>query len=181
MKLRWNHITGLILLMAVASLQAQIISVQSRLSSDSMMIGDQLLFTLHVEAAEHIPFTLPELKDTLSRDLEVLFPYATDTSRADGSLVVDHPYVITGFEPGMQLVPAQPVVYSYNNTTDTALSMPLIIRVYEPAVDTTHQIKPIKPPMNTPVSLKEVVPWIALATIIIAGATIAVRRRLIQG
>ena len=148
--------------MAVASLQAQIISVQSRLSSDSMMIGDQLLFTLHVEAAEHIPFTLPELKDTLSRDLEVLFPYATDTSRADGSLVVDHTYVITGFEPGMQLVPAQPVVYSYNNTTDTALSMPLIIRVYEPAVDTTQQIKPIKPPMNTPVSLKEVVPWIAL-------------------
>ena len=162
MKPRWNYIVGMILLVTVASLQAQLISVQSQLSTDSMMIGDQVLFTLHVEAAENVSFTMPELKDTLSRELEVLFPYSADTSRADGSMVVDHTYIITGFEPGIQLVPVQPVIYSFNSETDTALSMPLMIQVYEPAVDTTQQIKPIKPPINTPVTLKEVLPWVAL-------------------
>jgi len=77
-----------------------------------VLIGDQLQYTLHVEAEEHIPFTMPQLKDTLSRELEVLYLYASDTARANGSMVIDHTYVITGFEAGMQLVPAQPVVYS---------------------------------------------------------------------
>jgi hypothetical protein len=45
---------------------------------------------------------------------------------------------------------------------DTARSMPLMIQVFEPAVDTSEQIKPIKPPINTPVTLKELLPWVAM-------------------
>jgi hypothetical protein len=40
--------------------------------------------------------------------------------------------------------------------------MPLIIRVYEPEVDTAQQIRPIKPPINTPLTLRELMPWIGL-------------------
>ncbi len=158
------HITTMILLMGVAALHAQLISVQSMISSDSMMIGDHLKYTIHVKAAENVGFEMPVLKekDTLSRNLEILFLSSSDTSRADGSLVVDHSYIITGFESGMQLVPSQPVVYEFNHETDTALSMPLLIRVYDPVVDTTQLIKPIKPPINTPVGVKEVLPWVAL-------------------
>ncbi len=38
--------------------------------------------------------------DTLSRDIEVLFPYAADTSHVGERLVIDHTYIITGFEAG---------------------------------------------------------------------------------
>ncbi len=137
MKNWFKHILTLILLSMVIVLQAQIISVQSKLSSDSLMIGDQVLLTIHVEAAGEVSFRMPVLTDTLSRDLEVLAPYGADTTHTDeGGWVIDHSYIITGFEPGLQMVPAQRVVYTFNSTTDTALSMPQITNVCAPAVDT---------------------------------------------
>ena len=142
MKYWFKHILTLVLLPMVIVLQAQMISVQSKLSSDSMMIGDQLLLTIHVEAAKEVAFRMPVLADTLSHDLEVLAPYGADTIQTgEGRLVIEHSYMITGFEPGLQMVPAQRVIYSFNSATDTALSMPLMIQVYAPAVDTSQQIK----------------------------------------
>lgn len=147
-------------------LQAQIISVQSRLSSDSLIIGDQLMLTIHVEASGEVAFRMPLLADTLTRNLEVLAPYGTDTTRTeDGGWVIDHSYIITSFEPGMQMIPAQRVIYTYNSVRDTALSMPLLIQVHDPVVDTTLAIKPIKPPINTPLSFQEVLPWAVLGVV----------------
>lgn len=162
----WHkHILTLVLLGTVIVLQAQIISVQSRLGSDSMMIGDQVLYTIHVEAAKEVEFKMPLLIDTLSRHLEILAPYGSDTTRReDGGWIVEHSYIITAFEPGMQLLPAQRVMYTHRAESDTALSMPLMIQVFAPVVDTSQQIKPIKPPIDTPVTLKETLPWILLGT-----------------
>ena len=162
-----KHILTFILLSVVIVLQAQIISVQSKISSDSLMIGDQAMFTIHVEAADDVVFRMPVLTDTLSRNLEVLAPFGADTTRTgEGSWVIDHSYIITGFEPGLQMVPAQRVIYKFNSITDTALSMPLMIEVYAPAVDTSQQIKPIKAPLNTPLTFKEILPWAVLGIIV---------------
>jgi len=146
----------------VSPLQAQLISVRSEVSSDSLMIGDQLIYTLQVEAADQVEFRMPLLLDTLGRNLELLSPAVSDTSHANGRRVVKQNYIITGFEAGMQIVPAQEVIYKNGNLIDTARSMPLMIQVYEPVVDTTQQIKPIKPPLNTPLTFREMLPWMAV-------------------
>ena len=173
MKHWFRHILTLSLLLMVIVLQAQIISVQSKLSSDSLMIGDQVLLTIHVEAAGEVAFVMPVLTDTLSRELEVLAPYGADTSQTeDGSWQIDHSYIVTGFEPGLQIVPAQRVIYTLNSIRDTALSMPLMIQVYAPVVDTSQQIKPIKPPLNTPVSIREVIPWAVMGILVWLSATL---------
>jgi len=151
-----------LLYLMVTTITAQLISVKSQLDSDSMMIGDQIVFTIHVEAAENVDFQLPVLKDTLSRNLEILFPITSDTTIMENRRVVEQSYMITGFETGMQLVPAQRVVYSAGEIRDTALSMPFMIQVFEPVVDTTQHIKPIKSPMNTPLSFREILPWLAV-------------------
>lgn len=153
---------SLLLCLMVSTITAQLISVKSQLDSDSMMIGDQVVFTIHVEAAENVDFQLPILEDTLSRNLEILFPITSDTTMLEDKKVVEQSYMITGFETGMQLVPAQRVIYSIGEIRDTALSMPFMIQVFEPVVDTTQQIKPIKPPVNTPLSFREILPWIAV-------------------
>ncbi len=127
-----------------------------------MMIGDQMVYTLTVDAADHVNFTLPEIRDTLSREIEVLFPVSADTMVTGGRRVVSRRYMITGFEPGLQVIPSQKVPYSNGTVTDTARSMPLMMHVYEPAVDTTQAIKPIKPPINTPLTFKEILPWVSL-------------------
>jgi hypothetical protein len=162
-----------------SSLNAQLISVQSSVSADSMMIGDQVVYTLHVEAADHVDFLLPQLIDTLSSNLEILYPLSADTTTAEGRREVNHRYMITSFEPGMQMVPTLGVIYKSGNVSDTALSMPLMISVFEPLVDTTQQIMPIKPPINTPLTFKEVAPWagMGLGGLLLIGLIIYLVRR----
>lgn len=140
----------------------QLIRVQSEVSADSLMIGDQIVYTLRVEAADQVDFSFPEIRDTLSREIEVLFPISADTLLTEGRRVVSRRYMITGFEPGLQLIPAQPVLYSTGAISDTARSMPLMMRIFEPEVDTTQAIKPIKPPINTPLTFREIIPWLSL-------------------
>jgi hypothetical protein len=155
-------VISFLLFLMISTINAQLISVRSKLDSDSMMIGDQVVFTIHVEAEENVDFQLPVLKDTLSKNLEILFPIASDTTMVENKKVIEQSYMITGFETGMQPVPAQRVAYSTGEIKDTALSMPFMVQVFEPVVDTTQKIKPIKPPMNTPLSFREILPWIAV-------------------
>ena len=58
--------------------------------------------------------------------------------------------------------------------------MPLMIQVFEPVVDTTQQIKPIKAPMNTPLSLREILPWagVGLGAALLAGLLFIWIRRI---
>ena len=156
-------ISTLCLLFSLAT-DAQLISVRSQVESDSLMIGDQVVFSIQVDAAENVQFALPafQVADTLSRDIEVLFPISADTTLSEGRRMVNHRFMITSFEGGINMIPAQPVVYQVDNMMDTALSMPLLLQVFEPEVDTTLQIKPIKPPINTPLTIAEVLPWIAV-------------------
>jgi hypothetical protein len=152
----------LLLGFSLLPMHAQLISVSSELSTDSLMIGDQIIYTLSVDADDQVDFNMPVLRDTLTRQLELLSLPASDTTHAEGRRTVSHSYLLTSFEAGMQIVPAQEVIYASGNLKDTARSMPLMIQVYEPVVDTTQAIKPIKPPLNTPLSFREVLPWLAV-------------------
>ena len=179
MKFRYIAFIAFLLTMALPSVSAQLISVKSQFERDSIMIGDQIVFTIHVEADENVNLQLPQLKDTLSRNIEVLFPLASDTSVTDGKRVINQRYMITSFDAGSQMVPPQPVVYTIGTMSDTALSMPLMIQVFEPVVDTTQQIKSIKPPMNTPLTFREILPWIAVGIVgllLIALMVVLIRR-----
>lgn len=152
----------------------QLIRVQSLVSTDSLMIGEQITYTLKVDADSELKFLLPQIQDTLSSELEVLSLLSSDTTVSGDRTVIDYNYMITSFESGSQIVPAQEVLYKWGGEIDTARSMPLIINVYDPVVDTTQQIKPIKPPINTPLSFKELLPWLAggMGVLLIVGAVI---------
>lgn len=168
--LRYLIISTLITFLT-GGLYGQLISVRSQIEHDSILIGDQMVFTLHVEAEDHVDFQLPALKDTLTKNIEVLFPITSDTIVSEGKRIVDHRYMITSFEAGMQMVPAQEVVYATSDILDTALSMPVLMHVIEPLIDTAQQIKPIKPPLNTPLTFREALPWILIG---LGGLAIAI-------
>lgn len=173
MNIRKMH-TGMILLFAVfAGLQGQLISVKPELGSDSIMIGEQLLYTLHVEADADVEFRMPAFVDTLGSHLEILGLQGTDSIREGDRLQVEHHYLVTAFEGGMHMIPAPRVAYVFRDIMDTAVGMPLVIAVYEPEVDTTQAIRPIKAPINTPVSFREVIPWLGLGLGIILFGVLA--------
>lgn len=127
-----------------------------------MMIGEQITYTLAVDADPELDFLLPLIQDSLNSQLEVIGQLSADTLREGGRTVVEHSYRVTGFESGTQIIPAQEVAYRWEGRVDTAKSMPLIIHVFDPEVDTTQEIKPIKPPINTPLTFREVLPWAAI-------------------
>ena len=92
----------------------------------------------------------------------MLFRVSADTLKSENRISIDHRYKITGFEAGYQRVPPIPVIYARGGIVDTAYSLPILMQVFEPQVDTTRQIKPIKPPINTPITWKEVAPWVGV-------------------
>jgi hypothetical protein len=174
-------VSGLFLLLMQPA-EGQLIRVQSLLSSDSLMIGEQIQYTLRVDAASDVEFVLPAIQDTLSSTLEVISQLHSDTISSDGRIKVEQHYLITGFEAGSQILPSQEVIYRKGDMLDTARSMPLIINLYDPIVDTTELIKPIKAPINTPLSFKEVLPWAALGLggLLIAGTALWFLRRYLK-
>lgn len=171
-------VSALFLLLTQAT-EGQLIRVQSVLSSDSMMIGEQIHYTLRVDAANDVEFKLPIIRDTLSSTLEIVSQLDSDTITTDGRIAIEQHYLITGFESGPQILPSQEVIYRRGDELDTARSMPLILELYDPLVDTTKQIKPIKAPINTPLSFKEILPWAALGLggLLIAGTALWFLRR----
>lgn len=178
---RGLFLTGVILLLILPA-KGQLISVQSIAGRDSLMIGEQINYTLRVDAASDLEFILPAVGDTLSSTLEVISQLGSDTILSEGRTVVEQHYVITGFESGSQILPSMEVVYRRGDIIDTARSMPLILNIYDPVVDTTQQIKPIKPPINTPLSFKEVLPWAAagLGGLLLAGFAFWFFRRYLK-
>lgn len=151
-------LTGALFTLLLLPAEGQLIRVQSLLSTDSLLIGEQMQYTLRVEADGEVEFILPQIKDTLSSSLEVLSLLSSDTIVSDQRKVIERSYLLTVFDPGSHIVPSQEVIYKRGALLDTARSMPLILHVYAPEVDTSMQIKPIKPPINTPVTLKEILP-----------------------
>ncbi len=165
-------------------LSAQIISVQSVLSSDTISIGEQLIYSFSVETGKTTDAEFPIFYDTISSEIEVLELISIDTSFFDNQRIISGKYLVTSFEKGFSVIPPLPVIFSFGEIMDTAYSIPLILTVISPAIDTSLAIKPIKPPMNTPVSLKEVLPWVAITyggmliiTLFIALIWIAIKRK----
>ena len=103
---RGLFVTGMILLLILPA-KGQLISVQSIAGSDSLMIGEQINYTLRVDAASDLEFILPTVGDTLSSSLEVISRLGSDTIFSEGKIVVEQHYVITGFESGSQILPSQ--------------------------------------------------------------------------
>lgn len=162
--------------------KAQLIRVESILSSDSLLIGEQISYTLRIDAAGELEIRLPAIQDTLSSSLEVISALSSDTVATDGRILIEQSYLITGFEAGSQIVPSQEVIYRRGSSVDTARSMPLVLHVYDPTVDTTQQIKAIKPPINTPVTFREMLPWLAtgLGGLLLLGSAFWLIRRYLK-
>lgn len=161
-------------LILTGAAKGQLIGVQSMVSRDSLMIGEQIDYTFRVDAAFDVDLILPSFQDALSNSLEIISHLGSDTILSDDRMVIEQHFLISGFEAGSQIIPSQEVIYRRENVNDTARSMPLIIHIFDPEVDTTEQIKPIKAPINTPLSFKEILPWAAggLGALLLMGTGI---------
>ena len=165
-------------------LQAQDVAVDARLDTTDILIGDQIKlnisFTMPLDSRVIWPF----YKDTLTNGIEIISMTAVDTMVNESENLVDmfQSITITSFDSGYYHIP--PLKFQYQPIDDTGFmevrSMPMYLQVYTMEVDTAQEIKAIKPPLEAPFSIREIMPWIlmALASLIITLLIVYIVRKI---
>jgi len=125
----------LIFCFAHTSLWAQKITVNARLDSTVLWIGNQAHLSFQVSQQPSQKVSMPVFSDSIVRGLELVEPVKTDTVKsADGPMLVTQHYVVTAFEDSLLYIPPFPFI----SNGDTVWSKSLSLKVVQPfVIDTT--------------------------------------------
>jgi hypothetical protein len=153
------------LALCTTPLLAQSVHVTARTDSNNILIGDWL--ALHIEV-EHQPSTtviFPTLPDSLE-GFEIIRRDPATKKSTDAGILEAATFIVTAFDSGMHVIPALPVQYTSagDSTKHVMETPPIPVYVRGIAVDTTQEIKDVKPPLSLPLTLADFLPYlIALA------------------
>ncbi|MDO8899391.1 MAG: hypothetical protein Q7V19_17190 [Bacteroidales bacterium] len=184
--LKTHIIIGFTLLfLAVPKLQSQTVEALGRLSTDSIAIGQHLVFELNMKVPGGFKVDWPQWGDTLTGNLEILQQGQTEVLPVDkdGNMVMRQQLVLTSFDTGWVYIPGIDIKFAPEGDTVfyAAQSNPLMLRVGAIAVDTTATFKPIKNIESAPITFAEVLPWIigllGIAALLFAIVWFYMRRR----
>lgn len=131
------------------------ITVEARLDSTNILIGQQVMLRAKVKAAKgsRVDFRHFAPGDTLTRGVEVIASGEPDTVYEDGGkrMVLTKPYAITSFDSALYRLP--PVEVTVDGKTYRSAT-PLALKVNTVRVDTTHTDQytgphaPVAPPFE---------------------------------
>ncbi|MBR4756390.1 MAG: hypothetical protein IK076_05560 [Bacteroidales bacterium] len=160
---------------------------------DSVLIGDQFRYGFHLKDVpsgtllEPADFSQGFMKGD---SVEIVRPWVADTVKVHGrksapeSHDIDFSLVITSFEEGKYLLPPLSVVrQEHEGAPDTLVFEPKPLEVFTIPVDTTtYVIHDIKGQIRYPLTLSEILPyiaaaWLAAVLAILVWALLASRRK----
>lgn len=151
-------------------LKGQEISVSASFDTSAIYLGDQVNFSVIIDQPADVSVTLPFLKDTLVKNIEILSGPEIDTALIEnGKIRITERYLITSFDSGHYVV--APV---YAEITDHAgikrffsgYSEINVLRIDITPTDTSQAIFDIVRPYRAPVTFGELVPWLLLSVFI---------------
>ncbi|MFI5251815.1 MAG: hypothetical protein ACHQQQ_05200 [Bacteroidota bacterium] len=158
-----------VLICGTIQLQAQNIEANARVDSNNIQIGDWLKLHLEVKHPAGISVHWPSIADSL-QGIDVLSRDTIHTEKSGDDLIESTTLTITSFDSGTVIVP--PLPFQYSSQGDTAKKVvetsPIPIFVHTVAVDTSKDIKDIKPPLGLSITLAELLPYI-VGIIVIGG------------
>lgn len=146
-------------------LRAQKITVNAKLDSTVLRIGEQAHLSFQVSQEPNQKVVMPVFSDSIKGGLEIVEPLKVDTVKApDGHILVTQHYVVTAFQDSLLYVPKFPFVAG----TDTIWSNTLSLKVVQPfKIDTTKaQLYDIKPVMEPPFDWKQLLLMLLIAVLI---------------
>lgn len=155
---------GLVLgLLATAS--AQGVEVSAKVQDDHVAVGKpfSLDLTMKVPYGYYVEWN-EFASDTLSEQIDILKRGdLVRTADADSNIIVQQQLTLMTFDTGYVQVP--PVGLTYAKSVEDQLRMkaftdPVQLYATTITVDTIQAFRPIVPPIDQPVSMKEVFPWI---------------------
>jgi len=144
------------------------------LDTSSIRIGEQVTLRINATLPKTAAIFWPVIADTLTGNIEVVSRSKVDTNATNRKDFISYSQSlrITSFDTGYHVIPSIAVDFRYSGDTarQQLLAEGLYLKVRTVEVDTTRSIRDIKGPMQAPLTLAEILPYVgivALAGIII--------------
>ncbi len=153
-------------------------TLRSRLSRDSILIGDQIEWTIDLQLAPGEGARVSKPGETPVPGVEALGEMALDTlSQKKGVLNLRGRIILTSFDSGSYVLPPLYVLLARTDgTIDTLEYAGPTLAVNTIPIDTaTFQPYDIKGQIRYPLTFKEVIPWVGLALLAAALIWLLVR------
>ena len=164
-------ISLLLALLGVAT--AQNVEATAKVQDEQVSVGKPfaLDLTLKVPYGTLVEWN-PFLADTLSAQVDILKRGDLErTADADSNIIVQQQLTLMTFDTGFVEIPS--LQLSALNSQLSTLTDPIQIYSSTIAVDTTQAFRPLVPPIEHPVTMKEVFPWLlGLLILVIIGLVI---------
>lgn len=160
-------VVALLLLAGMANGQ---VNVTATMDTSMMLIGDQTNLRLEASFPQGYSVAMPVFADTVIRKLEVIEAGTVDTTIADGITRINQKYIVTCFDSGWYTVPQLPFTIAQpDGFSDTIYSAPIYFGVMTMPLDTVNAnaITDIKSMEEAPFILKEMVPYLKIALLVI--------------
>lgn len=160
----------------------QNVSVNARLDTNQILIGDQVTLVLEAFKPNLLSVDFPLIADTIIDKVEVIETSPVDTTMSGNDHILRQYYTITSFDSGEYVLPSFIFVFYQDSLKDTLATKPLWFNVNTIEIDTTkNAIADIKLPVKTPLTFKEVLPYLVwggiIAMLILAGIYIYIKRK----
>lgn len=168
MSIRKNKFFGLYLLIFISTITVAYSNlVTSSISNDTnnVMIGEFVKLDLNVTAGKNVKINFPIISDTIGK-IEILEISPVDTTYRDGKLNYKKRLVVTSYEAGKFDIPEFVITYNIDNDTNFRVSLTnsLSLSFSTFDIDTANtDIKDIKPPIQVPFTLEDLLPYLIAA------------------
>lgn len=156
----------------------QNVLVTSSFDTSRIYIGDQIKYQITVDQPSDIQLTLPFLKDTLCKNIEILSGPVVDSTNQDGRTKIIEQYLVTSFDSGFyQLNPVYVEMKSGNvlKRFFSDYSQLEVMRMKIAPADTVAKIYDIIKPYRAPVTIGEMMPWFLIAILVSALIWLGIR------
>lgn len=160
--LSFNILLPLIaLLMCCGNVKAQDMEYGVEVDTNMIVIGDRIHFKFLVNKPNNIKVEFPQLNDTIVKGLEILEKKPLDSLETEkGWRQFTQEYVATSFDTGVYHIPSFEFTVKGKNFDNVVRSKEFYVGVVSFAVDTEKGFFDIMLPIDTPLSFKEILPYI---------------------
>jgi hypothetical protein len=166
---RWLFlIICLSLLFSTLSLTQDVRAV-AKVDSNHIMIGDWFKLHVEVEHPSNVTISMPSLPDSLN-GFEIIKREEPATKQIEQRTLKIQDFIVTSFDSGLHIIPSIPIQYTRTGDTTKYLieTSPIPITVGTVAIDTSQDIKDVKPPLSVPITFMDVLPYL-LGVVGVAG------------
>lgn len=167
-----------VLIFASLSVFSQQLAVITKIDTNSILIGDQINYTITVNVPVNYGVNFPVFTDKLSDNIDIVAQYYIDSnySQDKKAIALTKRVLITAFDSGSFVIPSFTIQFIKPSDTNVyeLYSDSLLLNVNTLAVDTNLAIKDIKAPLNAYFTFADFLPFIYAGLAFIAIVILSV-------